>query len=210
MTLNIDARISNAWRKRMLPMLCMIIGSGAWFLSDGYVFWPKEAQRYQEFAEIKDRLEAQGKPVDEKSPELRMAWEGHARAKDYKRKFPKERTDAKIKEQVVIGWSIIGCGIFFAIWIAWNHTLRVRAEGDIVTGTGGQKVELDSILEIDRKKWENKGIAYAIYETNGSKKRLTLDAHKFAGCEEIILEAEKRIKAREEKNAEATEAGESA
>jgi hypothetical protein len=55
---------------------------------------------------------------------------------------------------------------------------------------------LDSIVEIDRKKWEKKGIAYAIYDEAGKQKRLTLDAHKFEGCEAIILEAERRIKAR--------------
>ncbi|MET0261452.1 MAG: hypothetical protein ABW223_01045, partial [Rariglobus sp.] len=52
------------------------------------------------------------------------------------------------------------------------------------------------IVEMDRHKWTNKGIAYAIYEVNGKRRRLCLDDHKFIGCEEIILEAERRIAAR--------------
>ena len=125
-----------------------------------------------------------------------MAWEQHARELGYKSKFPKERTDAKINEQLVIGWTILVGSILFAAWIAWNHTRKVTAEGEIVTGVSGEKVELDSILKMDRRKWENKGIAYAIYESGGKQKRLCLDAHKFEGCEAIILEAESRIKAR--------------
>ena len=56
---------------------------------------------------------------------------------------------------------------------------------------------LDAITAIDRKKWKSKGIAYAIYTENGKEKRLCLDEHKFKGAEAIILEAERRIKARE-------------
>lgn len=190
----------------MLFMLFMIAGSGAWFLSDGYVYWPKEAQRHVEFVEIRDALEAEGKPVDDESLELRMAWERHAREAGYKSKFPKERTDAKIREQLVIGWTMLAGALVFAVWIAWNHKLRVTAEGEIITGTGGQEVELDWITKIDRRKWKNKGIAYAIYEEGGKEKRLTLDDHKFAGCEAIILEAEKRIKARKGTQDESDEA----
>lgn len=202
MSLNVDARISGAWRKRMLFMLFMIAGSGAWFLSDGYIYWPKEAQRYQEFAEIKDALEAEGKPVDKESLELRMAWEKHAREVDYKRKFPKERTDAKVREQLVIGWSMLVGAAFFGAWVGWNHTRKVTAQGEIVIGASGDRVKIDSITKIDRRKWKNKGIAYAIYEVGGKRKRLCLDDHKFAGCEAIILEAEKRIKARSGKSVE--------
>jgi hypothetical protein len=72
----------------------------------------------------------------------------------------------------------------------------VRADGDIITGAGGETVHFDSIVEMDRRKWENKGIAYAIYEKDGKRRRLCLDDHKFIGCEEIILEAERRIAAR--------------
>lgn len=189
----------------MLFMLFMIAGSGAWFLSDGYVYWPKEAQRYQEFVEIKEALEEAGKPVDEESLELRMAWEQHAREADYKRKFPKERTDAKIREQLVIGWTMIVGAALFGAWVAWNHTRKVTAEGEVVIGISGERVELGWITKIDRRKWEKKGIAYAIYEESGKQKRLCLDDHKFAGCEVIILEAEKLIKARSGKRVELEE-----
>ena len=104
--------------------------------------------------------------------------------------------------------------MIFAAWVAWNHTRSVRADGDIVTGASGEQVHLDSIVEMDRRKWASKGIAYAIYEKDGKRRRLTLDDHKFLGCEAIILEAEKRMAARAAAAAGAPEttagAGESA
>ena len=97
----------------------------------------------------------------------------------------------------MIGWVLMVFAVGFGTWILLNHKLSVRAEGDTIIGASGQRVEMDSIVATDRKKWRKKGIAYAIYEENGKRKRLTLDDHKFAGCEEILLEAERRIRERE-------------
>lgn len=194
--MDVNAKISKEWRRRMLFMFCMIFGIAAWFMSDGYIIWPNEADRYAEFSEIRDELEAAGKPVEDDSHELRMAWERHARGVGYSAKMPKERTDSAIREQVVIGWVLMSVSVLFAGWIAWNHRLSIRAEGETIIGASGQRVELDSIVATDRKKWDNKGIAYAIYEVDGKQKRLCLDEHKFKGCEAILLEAERRIEAR--------------
>ena len=198
--MEVNARISTEWRKRMLFMFFMIFGIAAWFLSDGYYFWPNEDKRFDEYTEILDGLVEAGKAEDAESSSVQIAWQRHAREQGYKSKVPKERTDSAIGEQRVIGWVMMGGSLVFLAWIGWNHTRSVRVEGEIVIGASGERVELDSIVATDRKKWKNKGIAYAIYEVAGKQKRLCLDDHKFAGCEAILLEAEKRIKARVEKS----------
>ena len=193
----------------MLFMLFMVSTIAAWFLYDGYVVWPNEADRHAEFVEIETALVASGKiEAVEHQPHgaevneyLRIEWERHAKQSGYKRDMPKERTDASIREQRMIGWVMMAGSALFALWIGWNHKLRVRAEGEVVIGTSGQRVELDSIVKIDRKQWAKKGIAFAIYEVEGKPRRLTLDDHKFSGCEAIILEAERRIKQRSEQEA---------
>ncbi len=204
--MDVDARISKEWRRRMLFMFFMVTCIAAWFLYDGYVVWPGEAKRHVEFIEIEEALVESGK-IEAQEPQshggevnltLRLAWERHAREAGYKRDIPKARSDASIREQRMIGWVLCAGSVLFALWVGWNHTLRVRAEGEIVIGTSGQRVELDSIVKIDRKKWDSKGIAYAIYESEGKQRRLTLDAHKFDGCKAIILEADRRIKARKQ------------
>ena len=198
--MDVVAHISTKWRQRMFFMFFMIFGIAAWFLYDGYILWPNEAQRHAEYLEIKDMLIDAGDAVDGESTSVRLAWERHAREMDYRRNIPKERTDGDIKEQRVIGWIMMVGALLYGVWIAWNHTRQVRVEGEIVIGASGQRVELDSITAIDRKKWKNKGIAYGIYEEGGKHRRLCLDEHKFKGCEAIIIEADKRIKARAEQN----------
>jgi hypothetical protein len=180
----------------MLFMFAMLFGCALWFLTDGYIIWPNEAERYEAYAEIRDEMLETGKAQTEESEELKVAWRRHARETEVSEKIPKERTPEAIQEQVVIGWSLVLVSLAFGGWVAWNHRLSIRAEGNTVIGASGQQVDLDAIIATDRKKWKKKGIAYAIYEENGKKKRLCLDDHKFAGAEEILLEAERRIKAR--------------
>ena len=194
--MEVVARISKEWRRRMLFMFFMIFGVAAWFLYDGYILWPDEAQRHVEYLEIKDTLIETGDAVDEESTSVRLAWERHAREMDYRRNIPKERTDDDIREQRVIGWAMIIGALLYGVWIAWNHTRQVSAEGVIVIGASGERVDINSITAIDRKKWKDKGIAYGIYEEGGKQRRLCLDEHKFKGCEAIIIEADQRIKAR--------------
>lgn len=203
--MQVHARISKEWRRRMLFMFAMLFGFSCWFLSDGYVIWPNEAERYEAYADIRDEMLESGKAEDEESLELRVAWQKRARETDMSAKVPKERPPEAIQEQRTIGWSLMAVSLIFGGWIAWNHRLSIRAEGETVIGASGQRVVLDSIIATDRKKWKNKGIAYAIYKENGKKKRLCLDDHKFAGAEEILLEAERRIKARAEAGEEVGE-----
>ena len=194
--MEVVARISKEWRRRMLFMFFLIFGVAAWFFYDGYILWPDEAQRHLEYLEITDTLIEAGVAVDRESTSVRLAWERHAREMNYMRNIPKERTDGDIREQRVIGWAMMIVALLHGVWIAWNHTRQVSAEGDIVIGVSGERVEIDSITAIDRKKWKNKSIAYGIYEEGGKPRRLCLDEHKFRGCETIITEADRRIKAR--------------
>jgi hypothetical protein len=194
--MNVHARISKEWRRRMIFMFLMLFGSGAWFLSDGYYVWPAEQKRHVVFTEMAEKMIEEKLASDLKDPAVKTAWEKLAEKNDWPTKVPKHRSDGDLAGQRWPGWIFFLGSVVFAAWVAWNHTRSVRAEGDIVTGASGEQVHLDTIVEMDRTKWANKGIAYAIYEVNGKRRRLKLDDHKFLGCEAIILEAEKRIAAR--------------
>ena len=87
--MDVVAHISTKWRQRMFFMFFMIFGIAAWFLYDGYILWPDEAQRHVEYSKIKDTLIGAGGAVDEESTSVRLAWERHAREMDYRRNIPK-------------------------------------------------------------------------------------------------------------------------
>ncbi|MFA6959423.1 MAG: hypothetical protein WC205_01575 [Opitutaceae bacterium] len=194
--MNVHARISKEWRRRMILMALMINGSALWFCYDGFIAWPAEARRYEQLELVAaDILPAAGKH-SANDPAVERAWADYAAEHNLNAKVPKKRTPGDIGGQRLIGEIALAIGLAFVGWVALQHRKSVRADGDIITGASGEKVHLDTIVEMDRHKWANKGIAYAIYEADGKRRRLCLDDHKFIGCEAIILEAERRIAAR--------------
>lgn len=194
--MNIHARISKEWRQRMIFMAIMLNGCALWFCYDGFWAWPAEATRYAQLQVITVELVPADKELDPKDPAVIRAWETYAATQNLKPKVPKKRTLANIAGQQNIGGVMLIIGLGFIGWVALQHRRSVRAEADLITGPSGEQVHLDSIIDMDRRKWANKGIAYAIYEVNGRRRRLCLDDHKFIGCEAIILEAERRIAVR--------------
>jgi hypothetical protein len=194
--MNIHARISKEWRQRMIFMAMMLNGSALWFCYDGFVAWPAEASRFEQLQVITSEIVAADKEIDRKDPAVIRAWEAYAATKDLKPLVPKKRTPGDIAAQRYIGAVMGAGGLVFVGWVILQHRRSVRADGDMITGPSGEQVHLDSIIEMDRHKWESKGIAYAIYQVDGRNRRLCLDDHKFLGCVAIILEAERRIAAR--------------
>jgi hypothetical protein len=194
--MKVHARISKEWRRRMTFMAIMLNGSALWFLYDGLIAWPSEQKRYEQLVTITADVVPEGTKLTDKDPAVARAWADYAAKNDLPAKLPKHRSPGDLSGQRLIGGVFLFFGLSFVGWVALQHRKSVRADGDIITGAGGETVHFDSIVEMDRRKWENKGIAYAIYEKDGKRRRLCLDDHKFIGCEEIILEAERRIAAR--------------
>ena len=196
--MQVHASISSEWRKRMIFMGLMIWGSAFWFAYDGYVAWPAEAKRYETLVTLTADIVAEDEAPKEKNPDVKAAWETYAAENELKAKVPKNRTSGDLAGQRGIFGFFAIVGAIFTTWVLLQHRKSVSAEGEIISGPNGEKVTFDSIIETDRSKWNNKGIAYAIYEADGKRRRLCLDDHKFLGAEAILLEAEKRIAARAE------------
>ena len=194
--MQVHAPISKEWRRRMIFMGAMIWGSGLWFAYDGYINWPAEELRYQKLVELTAEIVDEGDKITEKNPEVKQAWTTYATKNDLKPKVPKNRTDGDLAGQRYIAGFFCSIGGIFTSWVLLQHRKSVRAEGDVITGAGGETVKFGEIVEMDRHKWETKGIAYAIYERDGKRQRLCLDDHKFIGAEAIILEAQKRLAAK--------------
>lgn len=181
----------------MVLMDFMIYGSALRFLYDGYIAWPAEAARHQELLALSEELVAAGEAADLKDPAVERAWARYATERKWSEKLPRHRTRGDLLGQRITGSIMLVGGLIFTAWVLWNHRRSIRAEGDLIIGASGERVTFDQIIETDRHKWNSKGIAYAIYEVNGRQKRLTLDDHKFLGAGAILLEAGRRIAARQ-------------
>ena len=177
----------------MLFVGFMIVGVAGWFVYDGAITWPAEAERYAEYKVMADAMIASGEVKNEEAPEITLAWKDIAKEKGYPQKVPKERTDEDISGQFKWATGVGICGFAFLGWVFWNQTLKIRSDDEFVYSARGKKVPWSAFTEVDRKKWEKKGIAVAHYSYDGKDGSMVLDDYKFAPAEDIIIEIERRL-----------------
>lgn len=105
-----------------------------WFAYDGWVKWPAENQRYQEM------LDRREKPDVKEHSELDLKWQ----------------------KGLAMGLPVVGLGIVG--WMLYRSRGCYRLADDVLHVPGHPPVPLAAIREIDKTKWEKKGIALIRYE----------------------------------------------
>ena len=90
------------------------------------------------------------------------------------RSRPHSESDILLQKRLAIGLPIVAIG--FLIWALYNSRGAYRLVGNTLRVPGHPPLQLAEIEEIDRHKWDRKGIAYLKYATaSGRKGRLRLD-----------------------------------
>lgn len=90
------------------------------------------------------------------------------------------------------------CGIIgIPALLKWLSGKGAWVEGDesLIRNHKGVEVPIDSITAIDKRKWEDKGIAKISYEVDGKSKRFVMDDFKFdrAAMGKLMLHAEAHL-----------------
>jgi hypothetical protein len=177
----LETNLSKTWKKRQGFIALFLVAVSLWFFYDGAIHYPKLNVRYDRFKE----LEREGR--DREWPEI-------AAQNGWPRKVPEKRhTDVDLAGQFTFGGICLAGGLAAAAWFFLSARQRLFADEESIHSIDGRVVRFDQITAIDRRKWESKGIAYAIYSDGGTSKRLTLDDYKFEGAEAIIARAEARL-----------------
>lgn len=191
--MNVEARITKEWLKRMALMVLFVAGGAGWFFYDGFIGYPKAAERHQAFQDLADGMIERGEASSEMDDSVRLAWSDIAKENGWKPEKPKNVTPEKIREQKVIGvgLSVLALGILG--WVVVSVNQRITSDGKTIRSAFGREVAYDEIVDLDKRKWDKKGIAYAVYEAGGRRGKIVLDDYKFAGTEEIVNEIERRL-----------------
>ena len=182
--MEIVTTLSRQWRNRILFQTVFFIGFGLWFFYDGVVGYPRHNDRLAQFAAAKARGEAAEWPAFA----AKNGWAGQDHFAPY--------TADDLKVQYVLGGICVAGGLLALGWFLIGRGQKLASDGQTVWGVRGQRVPLDAFVKTDRRKWDRKGIAYAFYEENGKRRRLTIDDYKFVGGEDILKQVEERIGAK--------------
>lgn len=122
------------YRKARYIMAIIVFGCAAWFAYDGWIGYPNKNKQVDEYEARK-----------EKAPFARM-------------------DDLSIAIQKILAVSLPVVGIGIIVWLRYNSRGTFRLKDDVLYAPGHPPIPLDAIRQIDKSKWEKKGIAYIDYE----------------------------------------------
>jgi hypothetical protein len=151
----IVARPGRYYRNARYLMVLICVGLGLWFAYDGWVAWPNENRKY---AEVNAKLET-ARAVGDKDAASRHTEE---------LKSLKQHTGYDIPLQRILGGVLPVAGIGLLCWALYNSRGTYRFADDTLHAPGHPPVPVDAIRQIDKQKWDRKGIAFIDYEVPGA------------------------------------------
>ena len=144
----ITARGGTYYRVTRYLFSALLLVMGGWFAYDGFVTYPRHN-------------------------ELHLL---HARdPANYPKDYPTHNA-ASIRLQKILGFTLPLAGAGLLAWTLYNSRGAYRLAGDVLSVPGHPDVPLAAVTEIDKSKWDRKGIAHLSYALgDGRRGRLTLD-----------------------------------
>ncbi len=140
------ARRGSYYRNTRIIVTGMVIAMGCWFLYDGFVGYPDYNDKF-----------------DSSTPSQQHT-------------MTMKHSDSDIKLQRGLGVGLLPLGIILAVWFWYASRGAYRLEGDTLHVPGHPPVPLTAIREVDKTRWDRKGIACIDYElANGTAGTFWLD-----------------------------------
>jgi len=158
----IVAKAGKSYRWRRYVMVLLLIGGGLWFLYDGFKGWPDYNKKLADVERRRDEAEL-------KDPEL------YQKLSQEISRMHAKYSDASLFLQKLLGFSLPPIGLLFLARMLYTSRGEVRLKDDVITAPGHPPVPFTSILELDKRQWDRKGIAYVKYDVDGRRGTVTLD-----------------------------------
>lgn len=193
------AKISRVYLARLGIVAAFLLGYALWFLFDGLVSYPNQRERGLAYLDAEEYAyrEVKGVSADYELDEswkktVDEQWDRDTRAewnkivKDRWAKVAAEhnwppqnpgppKTEGDIKGQFAMVALVAPFGLVFLFVIVRNWGRWFELDGRKISSSRGDDFTLDQIVELNKRKWRKKGIAYLYYEDGGRRRKLTLD-----------------------------------
>ena len=186
----IRADSNKSFLQRFLLIAIVCYGFALWSLYDGLVGYPAELERVRYYEELADRIPDK--------LERRAAWEAKAGEMGWPLADPK-KTSKEIESDIQwqYGMALVAFIVGTAVLINYLRTRKswVELDGNQLIASWGQTVPLDGIIEIDKKRWANKGIARVRYQAGEAVRQFVLDDFKYdrAAMDKIMRAIEEKV-----------------
>lgn len=174
----IVCRTTRWYAKRRLLMVAMLLGFSAYFFYDWRVGYPEQRDKYEVYWPRYQELAKEGNLKAWVEEAKQNAWPESPKETDW---------DYKIKEQLVwgIGTGVLGLGLLAAFLV--NRKKVLTGEADAFITPGGTRVPFSAVTKVDKRKWDNKGLAYVYWKTpEGAEKKAVIDDLIFDGAGKVL------------------------
>ena len=179
----IICRTTSWYKKRRLLMVAMLIGFSAYFFYDWKIGYPQQKLEYDTYWPVYQEMVGSKKTEAERDEK---GWRAKARDKGWP-ESPKEKDwDYKLKEQLIwgIGTGLIGLGLLAAY--LRNKGRVLRADDTSLTTPDGTTIPFNSVVKIDKRKWDNKALAYLWWKDGEIVRKAEIDDLVFEGAGKVL------------------------
>ncbi len=201
----IECKVTPWYLKRMGLMAAMFLVFGLLFFKDGAYSWPKEAamaaerERYQtnvldayDLARTAGTLstwqaEAKAKGIELNPQNEPLPWAAVAAKQGWPEK-PKKRTPTEIEQQFYWGGAMMMGMAIVVTLILLSRNKKLIGYADHFITPEGQRVNHADAFRIDKRKWEQKALAYVFYREGGEgpTRKATIDDLKYAQAGQVL------------------------
>ncbi len=188
--------------KRMAMMGGLLAIFALWFYKDGQWTWPEERRQ----AEVMTDFRRLRDDYDKAKAENRLAaWTEETKAKGFPLnpegmliksatfaadkgwpEDPKLRTSDEIHQQF---YYAAGAGIgalIVAALVLLSRKKQLVGESDHFITPEGVTVPFVDIFRVDKRKWDDKGLAYVFYRVGTAERKATIDDLKYEGAVYVL------------------------
>ncbi len=176
MTTTVRAEYDPDYFKRFLWLSLGCLFFGSWFLFDGLVGYPAELERCKAYWQPTENPREPWEPIAESK------WRELCKENDWSTTPPKNKPD---KQEGKIGtqffYSVLCYCITIPCLLKWYLPRGTWIEGDDkqLRTSWGKEFKFDQVTQINKKKWEDRGIAKIKYEDEGVPYSFTFDDYKY-------------------------------
>jgi len=211
----ITCRVTRWYYRRMGLLTAMFIGMGLYFFYDGKWGYPKKNAIAEQKEWFEREVVGTGDPPAIGSYEAAKKmgeqavnqWMTDARSKQWVISLqmqeprwddfaaphgwasdPKKYSAEEIEQQFYWGGAVLLAGLFTGTLLLLNRNQTFVGHLDHMVMPNGKKVRYDSAYKVDKRKWDNKGLAYVYYrESEGAASmKAVIDDLKFGGADKIL------------------------
>ncbi len=164
----IIARPDARYRLKHLMFSVVIFGVGFWFGYDGWIGWPKHNR---EVADLQHNIDSAARRSDQKSLE-------ELKTKLAAMHKPYNDADLLIQKLLACGLPVIG--LAYGVWTLLATRGQIRLAGHTLHVPGAEPIEFVDIRNIDKARWDRKGIAIIHYQAHHPQRETSYKMDDFA------------------------------